>query len=99
MAIRSCMRVAHSSREGLGSNGRRWRHRSPQLRRDDIDPSDRPQHGGHGGGDALPETSSTEGIACNNAHHNATGANADTSSFFSKEHTEDECNLPFLPLE
>lgn len=33
------------------------------------------------------------------AHHNPTGANNNTSSFFSKEQTGDECNSPFLRLE
>lgn len=33
------------------------------------------------------------------AHDNQTGANVDTSAFFSKEHAEDECDRPFLRLE
>jgi len=33
------------------------------------------------------------------AHSNPTGANLNTSTFFSKEHVGDECNRPFLRLE
>lgn len=33
------------------------------------------------------------------AHHNPTGANDETSSFFSKEQARNECNSPFLRLE